>query len=220
MDQVKVGNYIAQKRKALGLTQKELAEMILVTDKSISKWERGNGLPDVTRLKPLCDALKVSVNELISGEDIDGDVLAQKTEENIMNLIKENETQKKNGVALYIMGGVLALLAVCLLGISMEGSSVQSVAFFVDPITLLFILLFVGIGVLISKSRCVKDICIAVQKLSIPSAVFISLFQAVMVLGNISEVAKLGPALATAFLAMLYGVALYIIATIIRTHLE
>lgn len=220
MDQVKVGNYIAQKRKALGLTQKELAEMILVTDKSISKWERGNGLPDVTRLKPLCDALKVSVNELISGEDIDEDVLAQKTEENIMNLIKENETQKKNGVALYIMGGVLALLAVCLLGISMEGSSVQSVAFFVDPITFLFILLFVGIGVLISKSRCVKDICITVQKLSIPSAVFISLFQAVMVLGNISEVAKLGPALATAFLATLYGVALYIIATIIRTHLE
>lgn len=64
MDQIKVGNYIAQKRKELGLTQKALAEKIEVTDKLISKWERGNGLPDVTRLKPLCEALKVSMNEL------------------------------------------------------------------------------------------------------------------------------------------------------------
>ena len=97
MDQVKVGKYISQKRKELGLTQKELAEIIEVTDKSVSKWERGNGLPDVTRLKPLCDALKVSLNELIAGEDISESVLSQKMEENIMSLVKENESQRRKG---------------------------------------------------------------------------------------------------------------------------
>lgn len=220
MNQVKVGKYISLKRKELGLTQKALAELIDVTDKSVSKWERGNGLPDVTRLKPLCDALNVNLNELIAGEDIDESVRSQKTEENIMNLIKENENQKNEGKRLYIIGVVLTLIAVGLLGVSVRGSSAQSVFQYFDILSVLFLAVFVGIGIFMGKDKSKKGILTMIQTISIPSACFIALFQAVLILSNISDASKLGPSLATAILTPLYGMALYIVAAILRTHAE
>lgn len=220
MDQVKVGKYISQKRRELGLTQKELAEIIEVTDKSVSKWERGNGLPDVTRLKPLCDALKVSLNELIAGEDIGESVLPQKMEENIMNLVKENEVQKRNGKAFYIVGAVLTLLAVCLLGVSLNGSSVQTVWNYFDFISILFLALFIGCGVLLGKDKSKRGIWNMIQKMSIPAAAFISLFQTVFILLNFTDTSKLGPSLAVVILTLLYGVAVYMVAVVVKTHLE
>ena len=70
MDQVKVGEFISTARKEKRMTQKELAEQIGVSDKTISRWETGNGLPDMAYLTPLCDFLGVSVNELLSGEKL------------------------------------------------------------------------------------------------------------------------------------------------------
>lgn len=70
MDIVKSGKFICEERKKCGLTQKELADKIGVTDKAISRWETGRGFPDVSLLKPLSDALNVSVTELIEGERI------------------------------------------------------------------------------------------------------------------------------------------------------
>lgn len=220
MDQVKVGNYISQKRKELGLTQKELAESIGVTDKSISKWERGNGLPDVTRLKPLCDALNVSLNELIAGEDISESALSQKTEENIMSLFNENETQRKNGKVLYIIGIVLALLTVCLLGVSVGGSSVQSVFAYLDVVAALFLVLLIGIGVMLCKDKSRQGIWTMIQKMAIPAACFEALFQAVLVLGKLDDISRLGPNLAVIILSPLYGIAIYMIATVVKTHIE
>lgn len=220
MDQVKVGNYISQKRKELGLTQKQLAEMIDVTDKSISKWERGNGLPDVTRLKPLCDALKVSMNELIAGEDISESVLSQKSEENIMSLIKENEKQKNKGNMVYVAGGLLAIAAVSLLGISISGSSVQSVYFYIDIVAILMILIVIGIGVLFSKRETKADTCEVIQKMSIAGSAFIALFEMVMLLANLSDPANLGPTLSVVILTPLYGVAIYMVATVVKTHVK
>ena len=173
MDQVKVGKYISQKRKELGLTQKELSELIGVTDKAVSKWERGNGLPDVTRLKPLCDALKVSLNELIAGEDINELVQMQKMEENIMSLVKENETNKKSGKLSFVIGGVLLVFSMCLLGISISESSIYSIAYYLDIPSLLFLLLFIGIGVILSKDKSKAGIWNMVQKLSMPVSCFI-----------------------------------------------
>lgn len=219
MDQVKVGNYICQKRKELGLTQKQLAELVEVTDKSISKWERGNGLPDVTRLKPLCDALKVSMNELVAGEDIGDEVLSQKTEENIMGLIKENETQKKNGKILYIIGTVLVIAVICLLGISQDGSSIEAVGSYFDITSILFITLFISVGVFLSKDKTKKGIWTMIQKMSIPSACFISLFSIVLMLLNLDAPSKIGPALAAAILTPLYGIFIYMVAIIRGSHL-
>lgn len=220
MDQVKVGNYILKKRKELGLTQKELAELVEVTDKSVSKWERGNGLPDVSRLKPLCDALKISMNELVAGEDINEASLTQKVEENIMSLIKENEIQKRNGKMIYITGIVLAIIAICLLGISINGSSAQAVFMYFDVESILFMALFIGIAVFMGKDKSKIGIWNMIQKVSIPSACFISLFQTVWMLGNLSDLSKIGPTLVIIILTPLYGTMIYIIATVVKTHLQ
>ena len=70
MDQKKIGKYIADKRKALGLTQVQLAEKLNMSNKSVSKWERGVCLPDVSLYSKLCDVLGISLNEFLAGEDL------------------------------------------------------------------------------------------------------------------------------------------------------
>ena len=71
MDLQKIGTYIAGKRKSLGLTQRELAEKLGMSDKSVSKWERGICLPDVSVYRQLCGILGISLNEFFAGEDLD-----------------------------------------------------------------------------------------------------------------------------------------------------
>lgn len=70
MDQKKIGNFIAKLRKEKGMTQRELADILCVSDKTVSKWECGNSLPEITLLGTLCEALDSNVNELLSGEKL------------------------------------------------------------------------------------------------------------------------------------------------------
>ena len=77
MDLIKIGKYIAAKRKVLGLTQKQLAEKLNMSDKSVSKWERGICLPDVTVYLELCKILGISINEFRAGEDIPKETIEQ-----------------------------------------------------------------------------------------------------------------------------------------------
>lgn len=88
MDQIKTGLFIAEQRKRLGYTQVQLAEIISVSDRTISKWERGVGLPDVTLMLPLCEALHISVNDLLCGERISVDEIQEKTDENVIKIVK------------------------------------------------------------------------------------------------------------------------------------
>ena len=108
MDQVKIGNFIADIRKEKKMTQKELAEAIGVSDKAISKWECGKGMPEVSMLMPLCQELQINVNELLSGGRLSEDSYSQKAEENIMNLMQEKEESKKKNKK-DILGAVLVL---------------------------------------------------------------------------------------------------------------
>ena len=94
MNQEKIGKFIAKKRKEKQLTQNELAEKLGVTDRSISNWENGKNMPDLSLFKPLCDILEISINELLSGEKIDNKDYANKFEENIINTI--DYVDKKN----------------------------------------------------------------------------------------------------------------------------
>lgn len=220
MDQVKVGNYILKKRKDLGMTQKELAELVEVTDKSVSKWERGNGLPDVSRLKPLCDALKITMNELVAGEDIGEEGLYVKTEENIINLISESENQKRSRRIAFIVGVILAIVALLLLGISVSGSSPRSVFLYIDISTLLLVVLFIGIGVLLSKGKDKRAVVQIIRLLAIPSGVFVALVKTVFMLSNMSDLAALGPATSQILLSLMYSVGIYIIATVVKSHME
>ena len=104
MEQTKIGRFIAETRKMHGLTQRELAELLGISDKSVSKWECGNGMPDISLMLPICDILKINLNELFSGEKLTDADYKQKAEENMMELIKEATSTKKNIVGGEVLG--------------------------------------------------------------------------------------------------------------------
>lgn len=90
MDLIKIGKYIAGKRKEIGLTQKQLAEKLGKSDKSVSKWERGICLPDVSVYLELCDILNITINEFLAGEDIDAVSVAKKSEDTLIQVSKDS----------------------------------------------------------------------------------------------------------------------------------
>jgi transcriptional regulator with XRE-family HTH domain len=91
MNQIKIGRFIAERRKKANLTQMQLAEKLGITDKAISKWERGIAMPDTSVMLELCDILCVSVNELLSGEEFDMENNNQKNEQILLDMAKELE---------------------------------------------------------------------------------------------------------------------------------
>ena len=114
MDLIKIGKYIAGKRKSLGMTQKQLAEKLGMSDKSVSKWERGVCLPDVSVYKELCSILGISLNEFLAGEDIAQENLIQKSETNIIEVIKDNINKKK---CLKVMKYILLVISIFALSV-------------------------------------------------------------------------------------------------------
>ena len=112
MDQSKIGRFIADTRKAKSLTQRQLADALSISDKTVSKWETGKGLPDVSLMLPLCGALDITVNDLLAGEKVSASNYQKKAEENMMDLIKENQENKKRMI-LSIICGVITIIAVC-----------------------------------------------------------------------------------------------------------
>ena len=114
MEQVKIGKFIQEMRKGRQLTQRELAEKLNISDKTISKWETGNGLPEVGLMLPLCEILHISVNELLSGERLDEKRYYNKAEENIMDLLKEKAEAKRK-----IIMGVIVVLITLLAGLTL-----------------------------------------------------------------------------------------------------
>ena len=95
MDQLKIGKFIADCRKRKNLTQMQLAEKLGITDKAISKWERGIAMPDSSIMLELCDILSISVNELLSGEKISMENNNQKNEQLLLDMAKELERKNK-----------------------------------------------------------------------------------------------------------------------------
>ena len=94
MDQLKIGKFIAECRKTKNLTQMQLAEKLGITDKAISKWERGIAMPDSSTMLELCDILGISVNELLSGEKISMEN-NHKNEQLLLDMAKELERKNK-----------------------------------------------------------------------------------------------------------------------------
>ena len=95
MDQIKIGRFIAVCRKRANLTQLQLADRLGITDKAISKWERGITMPDTSIMLALCDILGISVNELLSGEKINMENSNQKNEQLLLDMAKELEKKNK-----------------------------------------------------------------------------------------------------------------------------
>ena len=113
MNQVKIGKFIAECRKNKKLTQAELAEKLNITDRAISKWETGKGMPDSSIMLNLCDELGISINELISGEKLDKKEYQDKFEENVLNTINYSQKQiKKTRNKYAIIMGIIILFLV------------------------------------------------------------------------------------------------------------
>ena len=95
MDQGKIGKFISECRKRQKLTQMQLAELLNITDRAVSKWECGKAMPDTSIMLELCDILKISVNELLYGERIDMENNNQKNEQLLLDMAKELEQKNK-----------------------------------------------------------------------------------------------------------------------------
>ena len=127
MDQVKIGKFISNERKAKGYTQKQLSELLAISDKTISKWECGNGFPEASLLLPLCNELEITVNELLTGERISQQNYKKKAEENMVNMIREKEENKQKILLTTMIGVISTITFVTLLLV---------VCFYTDVITL------------------------------------------------------------------------------------
>lgn len=95
MDQEKIGRYIAEKRKGLGLTQKQLAQKLDMSDKSVSKWERGICLPDASVYSDLCEILGIRISEFFAGEDIPSESAAEYSEKSLLRAAEDESKYRK-----------------------------------------------------------------------------------------------------------------------------
>lgn len=138
MDLKNTGNFIKQKRKHVGLTQFELAEKLNISEKTVSKWECGNGFPDTTLIIPLCEQLNVSANELLSGSEIKGtEEYIAKAEGHLNELMANNERSAKFIFALEWVLGILSTIFLL--------SIVLAVSYFSMPTYLKVVLILLAV---------------------------------------------------------------------------
>ena len=95
MDLVKIGKFIADCRKKKNLTQMQLAEKLNITDRAISKWECGKAMPDSSIMLELCEVLGISVNELLTGEELEMEKYNKQVEQNLIEMVKQKEESDK-----------------------------------------------------------------------------------------------------------------------------
>ena len=111
MELLKIGQFISERRKSLGLTQLKLAEKLNVTDRAVSKWERGKSLPDSSIMLELCNLLKITVNDLLSGEVVTVDNYSRELENKIIEMVKQKEESDKRLLTLeWIVGGLSLII--------------------------------------------------------------------------------------------------------------
>ena len=128
MNQTTIGSYIARKRKEQNLTQEQLAETLDVSNKTISKWENGKCMPDYSIIEPLCDALHVTLPELMDGEDAAEDNVCVYDDEQILDLLRRTQELERQKGILY--GVILIVLGIASSALSKTtgGTDVQDFA--------------------------------------------------------------------------------------------
>lgn len=109
MDQVKIGKFISECRKNVGLTQKQLAEKLCITDRAVSKWETGKALPDSAIMLELCLILKITVNDLLSGEVVSMDNYNKELEKKLLEMVEQKEKADKRLLNMEIIIGVICV---------------------------------------------------------------------------------------------------------------
>ena len=110
MDLIKIGKFIADTRKKKNLTQIQLAERLNITDRAVSKWECGRSMPDSSIMLELCEVLEISVNELLTGEELEMEDYNKQTELNLIELVKQKEESDKKLLMNEIVVGITGTL--------------------------------------------------------------------------------------------------------------
>lgn len=109
MDQIKIGKFIAERRKFKNLTQAQLAEKLNITDRAVSKWENGRSLPDSSIMLELCEILDITVNDLLCGEVVSVDEYNKEIENKMLELVKEKEQSDRQLLRMEIVMGFVSI---------------------------------------------------------------------------------------------------------------
>ena len=110
MDQIKIGKFIAERRKSKKLTQAQLAEKLAITDRAISKWETGKSMPDSSIMLELCDILQITVTDLLYGEVVSMKNYNKETENKLIEMVKEKEQSDRQLLTFEWIIGILSVL--------------------------------------------------------------------------------------------------------------
>ncbi len=145
MEQVKIGKFIASKRKEQGLTQLQLAEKLGITDRAVSKWETGKSLPDASLMPELCKLLKITINDLLCGEVVSVENYNEKAEKALLEMVKKEEMQNKK-LMMYEnvigFGSTLSFLIQVLVAVFFVKNTTAQILLFI----LAFVFLIVGVS--------------------------------------------------------------------------
>ncbi len=227
LSQEKIGKFIAERRKAQDLTQKQLAEKLNVSDKAVSKWETGRSMPDNSILLELCQVLDINVNELLSGEKLSDDSYHGKAEENMMTLMKEKQNSGRVNAIVGMILGVLFVLGTAWM-------TAGNILWYYDMpsliliTVLLLILLFMcgltkdffkGIAFFFGKNKemeeaelCRSRAALKLVLIALPiDGLVASLIAIVAIIGKLTDPSALGPNIAVAILTLLYSLVLEVL---------
>ncbi|WP_455720545.1 helix-turn-helix domain-containing protein [Agathobacter sp.] len=214
-----IGEFIQEIRKDKGLTQKELAEQVGISDKTISKWENGNSIPDTSMLLPLCRSLDITVNELLSCEKISPENYPVKAEENIMYLIKENEITKKSTILARAGGIITVCIALVLTEILYAGISFPLQNYFDLQSLILVTLLELGI-ILTTGARTKEKFLHAISKTIIPVGATVALIYAISSFSQLEDYSTICTYVSVFCAILLYSVIVKTVVEIITLAKE
>lgn len=145
MNQVKIGKFIASKRKEQGLTQLQLAEKLGITDRAVSKWETGKSLPDASLMPELCKLLKITINDLLCGDVVSVENYNEKAEKALLEMVKKEETQNKK-LMMYEnvigFGSTISFLIQILVAVFFVKNTTAQILLFI----LAFVFLIIGVS--------------------------------------------------------------------------
>lgn len=153
MNLILIGKFIAEERKRKGYTQKQLSEKLGISDKTISKWECGNGFPEISLLLPLCNELDITVNELLSGQRVSEEEYQKKAEENMVNMIREKEENRKKFMLTVTVGIISTVSFITLLLIVCMYTEVIALPVKAALITIACAIFAVGVAVAAEGDR-------------------------------------------------------------------
>lgn len=158
VDFKKTGQFIQTRRKEKELTQRQLADLLGISDKTISKWETGKGMPDLTLIPQICRILEINVNELLSGEALSSNEYPEKAEANMISLMKKLKHRRTRDILYVTIGAVLIILSIYfLVWTEFAPDEWHLLNWFYEPISLIVECLLLGAFWLISSGMEEKE---------------------------------------------------------------